>query len=57
LFRPPKNEEEFALWEKAIPQRDRRLDKNSRVCALHFKDEEIIRQKVIGEGFAQVNVS
>jgi len=56
LFSPPKNDEEFGKWEKAIPKRDQKLNKTSRICARHFKPEEVLWYWTSGEGDSQIRV-
>src|SRR5277367_6809138 len=43
LFRIPKNAEQKARWELAIPRQDAKLSENSAVCELHFDPQYVIR--------------
>jgi hypothetical protein len=56
LFRPPKDPEIFKLWQNAIPKRGIELTRKVNVCAKHFREDEIVWTRKIGEGHAQMEV-
>lgn len=47
FFRPPKNF--FKQWEDVIPKKG--LCPSSRLCSLHFDDNDIIKGRMIGDTF------
>lgn len=42
LFKPPKNKELLAKWNKAIPRKDKVLTESSYVCELHFEENDVL---------------
>ncbi len=46
-FRAPRDEKQFILWQKAIPRSDRKLTKQDYVCAKHFKDKDLTKERTI----------
>ena len=45
MFRAPKNEELFKRWKAAIPRIDAELNHKSKVCSLHFEEDDIIKER------------
>ncbi|XP_077535872.1 uncharacterized protein LOC144148165 [Haemaphysalis longicornis] len=43
LFKPPNDEAGLEAWRRAIPRKDRVLQKNDRVCERHFAPHFILR--------------
>lgn len=43
LFTPPANEERLQAWRRAIPQKDRVLQRTDRVCERHFAPHFILK--------------
>ncbi|KAH8023560.1 hypothetical protein HPB51_014809 [Rhipicephalus microplus] len=41
FFRPPRDAERLALWQRAVPRQDKKLSSTCSVCDLHFSDEDI----------------
>lgn len=47
LFAPPKDEAEFKQWDQAIPRKDTQLKPSSRICSLHFQEDDVIKGRVL----------
>lgn len=43
FFRPPRNDDLRAAWDRAIPRTDRLLTPSCRLCDLHFDDADIVK--------------
>lgn len=41
FFRPPRDAEHLALWQRAVPRLDKKLSSTCSVCDLHFHDDDI----------------
>ena len=51
IFRAPKNDTNFVLWQKSIPRIDRKFSRKGCVCAKHFKEEHINEINIIKPRF------
>lgn len=52
FFQPPKDEELFRKWARAIPRKDRPLTHKDSVCSLHFPEDQVVKffmHKINGE--------
>ncbi|KAH8026545.1 hypothetical protein HPB51_021439 [Rhipicephalus microplus] len=41
FFKPPRDAERLALWQRAVPRQDKKLSSTCSICDLHFSDEDI----------------
>ena len=43
FFRPPRDEDQFVKWARAIPRKDKCLTPKSYICQVHFSDDLILK--------------